>query len=110
MSPARARRSIVLAALAAGWIAWGGPAGADLSPEPIGRVATVPSPGPHWIWASDGVNRRIALVDLDAGEMRGVVDGGWGITAGLFGADGRIFIPETHYSRGSRGQRTDVVT
>jgi len=85
-------------------------AGPPLDPEPIGRVETLPPPGPHQVWASDGINRRIALVDLDTGEMLGVVDGGWGITAGVFTRDGRIWVPETHYSRGSRGQRTDVVT
>ena len=86
------------------------PARADLAAEPIGRVEPLLAPGPHSVWVSDGVNERIALVDLDTDDMRGMVDGGWGITAGVFTADGRIWIPETHYSRGSRGQRSDVVT
>jgi len=85
-------------------------AGADLAPEPIGRVERLPTPGPHWVWASDAVSERIALVDLESGDLRGVVDGGWGVTTGLFTGDGRVWIPETHYSRGSRGRRTDVVT
>jgi methylamine dehydrogenase heavy chain len=90
----------------------GAPARSDLAPEPIGRVETLPvEVSPHWIWASDAVASRIALVDLADGRMLGVVDGGWGLTAGLFPAGGaRLLIPETHYSRGSRGQRTDVVT
>jgi len=108
MRHTRSWRPIVPTALVALVLAV--PARADVAPEPIGRVESLPAPGPHWVWASDGVSRRIALVDLDTGEMRGVVDGGWGITTGLFSADGRTWIPETHYSRGSRGQRTDVVT
>jgi methylamine dehydrogenase heavy chain len=86
------------------------PGAADLAPEPLGEVETLPAPGPHWVWASDAVTERIGLVDLESGELRGVVDGGWGLTVGLFAADGSLFVPETHYSRGSRGRRTDVVT
>jgi len=109
MAPARVPPLLTLAALAVG-LAWAGPAAAELAAEPIGRVESLPPPGPHWVWASDAVTERIALVDLESGELRGVVDGGWGITAGLFTGDGRIWVPETHYSRGSRGRRTDVVT
>lgn len=104
------------ACLVAGWFLLGtvlpaGPLAADLAPEPLGRVERLPAEKPaHWIWASDAVASRIALVDLGSGEMRGIVDGGWGLTEGLFTAAGTILIPETHYSRGSRGQRTDVVT
>jgi methylamine dehydrogenase heavy chain len=97
----------VLAALATGL---GLAARADLAPEPIGRSEVLPAPGPHWIWASDAVTRRIGLVDLESGRLLGIVNGGWGLTVGLFTGSGQVLVPETHYSRGSRGQRTDVVT
>jgi methylamine dehydrogenase heavy chain len=61
--------------------------------------------------ASDPVLERSAIVDLDADRLLGVVDGGWGFTIPLFSRDAReIYVPETHYSRRSRGDRTDVVT
>jgi methylamine dehydrogenase heavy chain len=88
------------------------PAYADLPVETTGRVERLPEPlGPHWAWASDAVLRRTALVDLESGRTLGMLDGGFGITSGLFPARRReIYLPETHYSRGSRGERTDVVT
>ncbi len=77
----------------------------------LGRVETLPSARPHWIWSSDPVLERTALVDLEDGRLLGVIDGGWGITAPVFSRDGRAaYVPETHYSRRSRGERTDVVT
>jgi methylamine dehydrogenase heavy chain len=84
---------------------------AELPREEVGQVASLPHPfSAHWIWATDAVTERITLVDLETSRMLGVIDGGWGLTAALFSRDGRIFVPETHYSRGSRGVRTDVLT
>ncbi len=96
----------------AGVFALAGAARAQLPVEPVGRVEILPATlGPHWAWASDPVLRRIALVDLDRGEMLGMINGGWGITVGLFARSRpEVYLPETHYSRGSRGERTDVVT
>jgi methylamine dehydrogenase heavy chain len=88
------------------------PAAGELPLEEIGRVEYLPrATSPHWIWASDAIHRRITLVDVDTQKLLGVIDGGWGLTVGLFPAHGReIYVPETHYSRGNRGERTDVVT
>jgi methylamine dehydrogenase heavy chain len=87
-------------------------AGAEVPAEEIGHVSSLPTTSrDHWGWVSDPVLERSALVDLESGRLLGVVDGGWGFTIPLFSADGReIYVPETHYSRRSRGQRTDVVT
>jgi methylamine dehydrogenase heavy chain len=99
-----------LAAWAWLWIA--SPAWADLPAEPVGRVEVLPQPPrAHWVWASDVILRRSALVDLDSGRMLGMVNGGFGPTVALFSATrGEIYVPETHYSRGSRGERADVLT
>lgn len=85
---------------------------ADVPVEEIGRVVAMPaSPDKHWAMISDPVLERTALVDLDSGNMLGVIDGGWGITTPYVSSNGReIYVPETHYSRRSRGERTDVVT
>ena len=85
---------------------------ADLPVETTGAVEVLPSRhGPHWAWAADAVLRRTALVDLESGRTLGVIDGGFGVPTGLFPTRrSEIYLPETHYSRGSRGERTDVVT
>jgi methylamine dehydrogenase heavy chain len=68
-------------------------------------------PSPHWATASDPLLERSAIIDLDNDRLLGVVDGGWGFTIPVFSRDAsEIYVPETHYSRRSRGVRTDVVT
>jgi methylamine dehydrogenase heavy chain len=103
--------------LLAAWVPWAWlwiapPAWAELPAETIGRVEVLPQPArAHWVWASDVLLRRSALLDLDSGRMLGQVNGGFGPTVALFSARrGEIYVPETHYSRGSRGERADVLT
>ncbi len=110
------RRGTARFGLRCGWLLCAAllarPAQADLPLEATGQVAILPEPhGPHWAFAADVILRRSALVDLESGRTLGMVDGGFGITSGLFPTKRReIYVPETHYSRGSRGIRTDVVT
>ena len=88
------------------------PARAEVPIEQIGRVETVPVPHrPHWLWIGDAVMRRSALVDVDDGRLLGMISTGWGLPTALFAA-GRpeIYVAETYYSRGSRGERSDVLT
>jgi methylamine dehydrogenase heavy chain len=86
---------------------------AEVPAEEIGRSEVLPEPFSNtWFWASDPVLERVALVDFAGNRVLGSVDGGWGITAPLFPqrSSQEFYVPETHYSRGSRGERTDVVT
>jgi methylamine dehydrogenase heavy chain len=87
-------------------------ASAEVPIEELGRVERLPEPpSPHWVWVGDPVLERSALVDLDSGDFLGMVDGGFGIAVPLVAASRpEVYVPETHYSRGSRGERTDVVT
>ena len=80
--------------------------------EPIGRVATLPeTPGPHWIWVSDLILKRTALLDTDSGRFLGMISAGLGTIGPNFSKDRReIYLAETHYSRGTRGTRSDLVT
>jgi methylamine dehydrogenase heavy chain len=89
-----------------------GTASAELPLETIGRVETLTLPyGPHWIFAGDVVGRRTALVDADNGRLLGTLDSGFGPPQTLHPIRRpEIFVLETHYSRGSRGDRTDVLT
>lgn len=89
---------------------------ADLAPEKTGNVFELPArPGPHWFWASDILLHRTVLYDGADGRMLGTISSG---SAGsgfviypLFspGHD-EIYLAETYWSRGIRGERTDVVT
>jgi len=72
-------------------------------------------PGPHWFWLSDIVLHRTALFDADTGDMLGLLSAGTQnvgfVVDPLFSADHReIYLPESYFSRGVRGDRTDVVT
>ncbi len=89
----------------------GAPA-APAADDPIGRVETLPAvPGAHWVWLGDMLMRRTALFDADAASMRGMLSAGMGIVAPIPSPDRReIYLPETYWSRGTRGVRTDVVT
>ncbi len=85
--------------------------------DPAGRVQAVPQPTPpHWIWVNDFVfphmvSGKAMLVDGDAGRFMGELDTGFGSVRVVPSADGRIiYSPETYFSRGTRGERTDVVT
>jgi len=100
----------VLAAVAAG------PARADLQPEELTRTELAPQLQPHWVWVNDQSVPRLAdgrayLIDGDSGTMLGMISGGYGHLLVQQAPDGKsIAVPATFYSRGSRGQRTDVVT
>lgn len=107
------RRSRLAPALAL-VAAFAAPAAAQ--PEAVGRSLTLPDrPGPHWFWLSDIGLHRTALFDGDSGELLGTISSGTAglgfVIAPLFAKDQReIYIPETYYTRGVRGERTDVVT
>ena len=87
-------------------------AAAELSAEIPGRSEVLPAPGrPHWVWVSDIVLQRSALLDLDRGDFLGMVSTGFLSQAATFPRRGdEFYLPETYYSRGSRGTRSDVVT
>jgi methylamine dehydrogenase heavy chain len=101
-----------LFAAAFGALLAAGEASAELPLETVGRVETISLPhGEHWIFVGDVVHRRTALVDVDDGRMLGILDSGWGLPQTLHPASRpEIYVLETHYSRGSRGDRTDVLT
>jgi methylamine dehydrogenase heavy chain len=84
---------------------------AELPVEGVGRVETLAVPhDPHWVWVGDLIQRRSALVDVDDGRLLGMLDAGFGLPEPLFPRGPEIYMVETHYSRGTRGQRSDVLT
>ena len=102
--------------IAAGLLAAVPAAAADIAPEKIGNVFELPAkPGPAWFWASDILLHRTTLFDAADGRLLGSISSG---SAGsgfvifpLFApTQDEIYIAETYWSRGIRGERTDVVT
>lgn len=94
--------------------------GARSSPlpaDPLGAIASLPATAsPHWVWVNDFVFPHITdgqalLVDGDNGRFLGMLSTGFGFSRLVIAKDGKtIFSPETYFSRGTRGTRTDVVT
>ncbi len=92
---------------------------ADL-PSDVGRyptVAVLPTPASkHWVWVNDFVFAHMAdgtahLVDGDTGRYLGTLSTGYSYSHLVLSPDGKwIYSPETYFSRGTRGKRTDVVT
>jgi methylamine dehydrogenase heavy chain len=89
---------------------------ADDVAEPVGQVVTLPDqPRPHWFWLGDVLLHRTALFDGDSGQLLGTIAAGSpGVGFAiypLFAPDrSKIYIPESYFSRGVRGERSDVVT
>jgi methylamine dehydrogenase heavy chain len=88
-------------------------------PSDIGsgpETAVLPPPSKHWVWVNDFVFPHMAdgmayLVDGDSGGYLGTLSTGYGFAHVLLSRDGKvIYSPETYFSRGTRGTRTDVVT
>jgi len=81
------------------------------------QVATLAVPAPkHWVWVNDFVFPHMSdgmayLVDGDTGRYLGTLSTGSSFAHLVLPRDGKvIYSPETYFSRGTRGTRTDVVT
>lgn len=92
----------------------------QIQPEPTGVIETLPdSYPPHWILLQDGaffhmLNGKIIVVDADSDDpeqrIKGMVDASF--IAQFYQAKSRpeMYIAESFFSRGSRGERTDVIS
>ena len=90
---------------------------AEIKPEGMPEsVVLSAEPNPHWVWVSDIVFHHMAdgkayLVDGDSGRFLGMLSTGMGfVTLALPSDYSQIYSPETYFSRGTRGKRTDVIT
>jgi methylamine dehydrogenase heavy chain len=104
--------------LCAGLLAAAAALPANLPPD----VNDIAGPGlpakasPHWLWVSDMsflrlTDGRTYLIDGDQGAMLGMLSTGFNFVSVLLPRDGSvIYSPETYFSRGARGTRTDVIT
>lgn len=90
---------------------------AEMPAERVGKIRELPAqPHPHWVWINDVSFThleagRAFLVDGDSGAMLGMLSTGiHGMVLALPSDYRAIYSPETYWSRGTRGKRTDVVT
>ena len=107
-------RSALIAAVAIWLLAAGGLA---QTPPPEGvRVRELGPIQPHWVFliSPAGVDSELAtkieVVDGDSLQLLGMITGGMLGTGALAPDHKSIFMTETFYSRGVRGDRTDVAT
>jgi methylamine dehydrogenase heavy chain len=97
------------------WLSTSSCVAADLPVEPLTAV-TLPKPAnPHWVWVNDIVFHHMAdgkayLIDGDEGRFLGMLSTGYGFNGVVPSSGDVVFSPETYFSRGTRGKRTDVVT
>jgi methylamine dehydrogenase heavy chain len=78
---------------------------------PLPSLELPEAPGPHWIWIADFLLARVALMDAASGAFLGMISGGTGLLTPAFAPERReIYLAETHRTRTTRGERTDVVS
>tara|TARA_R110000765_G_scaffold331847_1_gene422662 strand:+ start:4796 stop:5950 length:1155 start_codon:yes stop_codon:yes gene_type:complete len=91
---------------------------AELKPEPIPNVATLPATYPDsWIFAHDVnfnamIAGKIAIIDLAATthEYKGAIDASQ-MAAFVAGKSlPTLYVAESFYARGTKGERTDVIS
>jgi len=83
-------------------------AASDLEPE-LGGVAKAPVPGDHW-FMSVGFFGGGSLFDADAGQMRGKLNLSRFSSAVAYDRKrNRFYVPTSYYSRGTYGERTDLL-
>ena len=89
---------------------------AEVEPDPLVGSELPAASNPHWVWVNDFVFQHMGdgkafLVDGDAGRMLGMLSTGFGFGGVVLPRNrSQILSPETYFSRGTRGTRTDVVT
>ena len=96
------------------------PTMADLSNDPIGTVETLPASYPaHWVLVHDAaffhmLDGRVMVMDADANTVQQQMQGMFNVSfmGAVLQAKSRpeIYAVETVYSKGHRGDRSDIIT
>ena len=92
-----------------------GPATASLEAEQI-YVQKLTNPQPNWLLVNDpnflgNMDSKVLLMDVESRQMLGMLStGAWRNAVEFSPNRGLVYSPETYYSRGTRGEREDVVT
>ncbi|MBF6569241.1 MAG: amine dehydrogenase [Candidatus Binataceae bacterium] len=97
--------------IAAGLLAL--PARSENLPEKS-TVRVLPLPGPHWVYVLDPISNsmeaRLSIIDGDTLGFEGMVSGGYVSVFALSSDHKSLYLADTYYSRGTRGDRTDVLS
>lgn len=78
-------------------------------------TAVLSEPSPHWMWVSDLMfsameGGKAFLLDGDSGQMKGMLSTGYFFASALQDKSySTIYAPEVYLSRGTRGERTDII-
>ncbi|MEM7541345.1 MAG: amine dehydrogenase large subunit [Pseudomonadota bacterium] len=90
-------------------------ANAELQPERMFSRTLPAKPNPHWVFVNDLVFNHMEagksfLIDADSGQMLGMLSTGFFFESVILPSDySAIYTAETYFSRGTRGERTDIV-
>lgn len=98
----------VIVLFVAGLLAWSPDSWSQVAPEEVG-AETLGEPGKNWII---GNTRNGAYIyDADSGEMQGLISlSSFTSSYEVDRARRQVYAPESYFSRGVHGDRTDVVT
>jgi methylamine dehydrogenase heavy chain len=99
-------------------LAFIGASAAASPPVPDGgiKVAVLPQPSPHWVLVYNLASlgsfspASVTIFDGDSQRFLGMLTGGLGSSFAIAPDRSAFYMADTFYSRGSRGERTDVVT
>jgi len=108
-------------ALAAGALALAGtasgqvPEGAMLPTAEEHPTAALPEASPHWVYVLEPVfphliASKVWMIDGDSLGVLGMVNGGYTANLALAEGGSELYLAETYWSRGTRGERSDMVT
>ena len=111
-----AKRAVYILIALCGLLTWcGAGARAQMPPEEGVKVRELPLAGPHWVFIMNPFSgtlqvTSVFVVDGDSLQIMGQMTGG--ITSAFAVSPDRkqMYMADTFYSRGSRGERTDVLT
>ncbi len=78
-------------------------------------TAVLPEASPHWLYVLDPVfphlvASKVYVIDGDSMKYLGMLNTGYVPNMALAPDRSEIYVAETYYSRGTRGERVDVVT
>jgi len=107
----RRRRAMLLVAVVLGALN----ARAELEAEPVPNVASIATPYPdtyavvHDMAFFNLIDSKFSLVDIESGRFKGMLSAGQFATLNLSNTRQEFYVGETVYSRGTRGERQDLV-
>jgi len=95
--------------------AWGPLVQAQAPPEEGVEVRELPAPRPHWVFVMSPFSATlevtsVVLIDGDSLKVLGQLTGGLASTFAVAPDHKLFYMADTYYSRGARGDRTDVLT